>query len=157
MERAALRAEIEELYADYAYCLDEGELERWPELFVADCLYQVIPRENYERQLPVALMHCESRGMLQDRVEALRRSSVYAPRRLRHIVSGLRIGAAADDRVEAEANYVVLETPDEEPTHVLNAGRYLDRLVRDAGVWRFQQRLCVFDSVLVPGSLVFPV
>jgi hypothetical protein len=37
-----------------------------------------------------------------------------------------------------------------EETTVFNAGRYVDRIVRDNGRV-FRQKLCVFDSVLVPG------
>ena len=59
--------------------------------------------------------------------------------------------------IEAQANYAVLQTLPDEETTVFNAGRYLDRVVREARTLRFQQRLCVFDSVLVPGSLVFPI
>jgi 3-phenylpropionate/cinnamic acid dioxygenase small subunit len=82
---------------------------------------------------------------------------VYAPRALRHLVSGLRIVAVEDDVVRAQASYAVLQTLPDEETTVFNAGRYLDRLVREGGTLKFQERLCVFDSVLVPGSLVYPI
>jgi 3-phenylpropionate/cinnamic acid dioxygenase small subunit len=155
MDRAALRVEIEELYADYAAALDDGELERWPELFTAECLYEIVPRENFERGLPLALMRCESRGMLRDRVAALRQASVYAPRALRHLVSGIHI--TGDAVLDVRANYAVFETPLDEETRVLNVGRYLDKVVRDEGRLRFVEKRCVFDSVLVPGSLVYPL
>src|SRR5438046_4814181 len=87
----SLRDEIEELYANYCACLDDGELERWPDFFTDACVYKIIPRENFDRGLPLALVLCESKGMLQDRVEALRRTSVYAPRALRHLVSNIRL------------------------------------------------------------------
>ena len=74
-----LRLEVDALLADYAACLDGGELERWAELFSDDCVYTIIPRENYERGLPLALMRCESKGMLRDRVQAIRRTSVDEP------------------------------------------------------------------------------
>ena len=70
---AALRFEIEDLYAEYADVLDTEDLERWPELFVEDAFYDVIPRENYERDMPLAIMRCESRAMMQDRVRAIAR------------------------------------------------------------------------------------
>ena len=156
MDRAALRCEVEELYADYTAALDDGELERWPELFIAECLYEIVPRENFERGLPLALMRCESRGMLHDRVAALRQASVYAPRAQRHLVSGIRI-VGAGDVFDVRASYAVFETPLDEETRVLNVGRYLDKMTRDEGRLRFVEKRCVFDSVLVPGSLVFPL
>jgi 3-phenylpropionate/cinnamic acid dioxygenase small subunit len=157
MPVASVREEVEELYAAYVECLDDGELERWPELFTDDCLYKIIPRENYERGLPLALMLCESKGMLLDRVAAVRRTSVYAPRVLRHLVSSIRVIPHADTALRGRANYVVLETPLNEETHVLGAGEYLDQLVHEAGALKFKERLCILDSTIVPGSLIYPI
>lgn len=157
MDLHELRFEIEDLYADYVECLDEDELERWPELFTDECLYKIIPRENFERGLPLALMLCESKGMLQDRVEALRRTSVHAPRALRHLLSNIRIKAQEAGVIRVQANYAVLQTLNDEPTEVFNAGKYMDQLVRDAGRLKFKEKLCIFDSVVVPGSLVYPI
>jgi salicylate 5-hydroxylase small subunit len=156
-DRLRLRLELDELYTAYAACLDDGELERWPEFFTEDCRYEIIPRENFDRGLPLAIMRCESRAMLVDRVTALRRSSVFGPRVLRHLISGLRITTAAQGAIQAQANYAVLQTLPDEETTVFNTGRYLDRVVRAGRALRFQERLCVFDSVLVPGSLVVPI
>lgn len=157
MDRFRLRLELDDLYAAYAACLDEGELEGWPEFFTDECRYEIVPRENFERGLPLAVMRCESKGMLVDRVAALRRSSVYAPRVLRHLVSSIRITAGGDADLRAQANYAVLQTLPDEETTVFNAGRYIDRLVREAGTLKFRERLCVYDSILVPGSLVYPI
>lgn len=55
-----LRARLADLYCAYSDVLDEGELERWPDFFTADCVYKVIPRENFEQDLPIALIYCES-------------------------------------------------------------------------------------------------
>ena len=157
MDQRDLRFEVEDLYADYVECLDEGELERWPEFFTNECLYKVIPRDNFERGLPLALMLCESKGMCQDRIEALRRASVYAPRTLRHLVSNIHIKARGADGIRVQANYAVLQTLNDEPTHVFNAGKYIDLVVRDAAQLKFKEKLCVFDSIMVPGSLVYPI
>ena len=42
-------------------------------------------------------------------------------------------------------------------TRVFNVGRYLDRLVRDQGQLKFAEKHCVYDSVLVPNSLIYPL
>lgn len=157
MDRLRLRLEIEDLYAAYAACLDDGELERWPEFFTEQCRYEIIPRENFARGLPLAVMRCESRAMLADRVAALRRTSVYGPRAMRHLISVVRVTAVDGAIVSAQANYAILQTLPDEETTVFNAGRYLDRLVREQGALRLLERLCIFDSVLIPGSLVFPI
>ena len=152
-----LRYEVEELYYEYVECLDDEEFERWPELFVEDCLYKIIPRENFERDLPIALMRCESKGMLKDRVTTVRETSVYAPRALRHLLSNIRIKGSDNGRLRVQANYAVLETLSDEETRVFNTGKYIDLVVREGGRLKFKEKLCVFDSLLVPGSLIYPI
>jgi hypothetical protein len=55
-----LRSEVEELYSAYSACLDEERFEEWPAFFVEQCLYKIIPRDNFERGLPLATWLCES-------------------------------------------------------------------------------------------------
>ena len=153
----ALRLEVEDLYAEYCAALDEGRYEDWAALFTEDCLYRIVPRDNHERGLPLAIMHCESRGMLLDRIVAIRETSYYAPRTLRHMVSGIRVAAEADGALRGQANYLVLQTLPEQPTTLFNAGRYLDTMVREAGRLRLKERLCIFDSIVVPNSLIVPI
>ena len=45
------------------------------EFFTDDAIYRIIPRENFEHGLPIATLHCESKGYLQDRVVAIRQTS----------------------------------------------------------------------------------
>jgi salicylate 5-hydroxylase small subunit len=157
MLTSELRDEIEALYADYAEALDDNELERWPDFFVEDCLYKLVPRENWERKLPIALMLCESQGMLRDRVAAVRNTALYAPRSFRHLIGQFRIEAETPERIRVRANYVVLQTLVDDLTRIQNAGKYVDLVVRTAQGLRFQEKICVFDSVLVPNSLIYPV
>ncbi|MGE5200681.1 MAG: aromatic-ring-hydroxylating dioxygenase subunit beta [Acidobacteriota bacterium] len=157
MVEPALRDEIDALYADYAEALDDNRLERWPDFFVEDCLYKVVPRENWDRGLPIALMLCESRGMLQDRVTAVRNTAVYAPRTFRHLIGQFRIKAETPERLRVSANYVVFQTLVDDLTRIQNAGKYVDLVVRTPEGLRFKEKICVFDSVLVPNSLIYPI
>ena len=152
-----LRFEVEDLYAEYADVLDTEQFERWPELFTDDAFYDVIPRENYDRDMPVAIMRCESQAMMQDRVRAIRETLMFEPRYIRHLISSIRIRPEGDGMVSVTANYAVLETLMDEMTKVLNAGRYVDKLVREDGELRFKEKRCVYDSSVVPNSLVYPV
>ena len=156
-EARELRYEVEELYYEYVECLDEEEFERWPEFFVEDCLYKIIPRENFERNLPIALMRCESKGMLKDRVMTVRETSVYAPRALRHLLSNIRIKGSDNGRLRVQANYAVLETLSDEETRVFNTGRYLDEVVFVGGAPKFKRKVVVYDTVQIPGMLVIPI
>ena len=152
------RFAVQELFDRYAACLDDGEYEAWPNFFTDACLYQIIPRENWDRGLPLATVRCESRGMLEDRVVALRETMMYEPRALRHLVSGVRVvRAAGGAELEARANYCVLETLVEEATRILQAGRYEALIEGEGESLRFRELACVFDSVVVPNSLVVPI
>ena len=152
-----LRFEVEDLYAEYADVLDIEQFERWPELFTDDAFYDVIPRENYDRDMPLAIMRCESRAMMQDRVRAIWETLMFEPRYIRHLISSIRIRPEGDGMVSVIANYAVLETLMDEMTKVLNTGRYVDKLVREDGELRFKEKRCVYDSSVVPNSLVYPV
>src|SRR5712691_6921560 len=152
-----LRGELDDLYADYIGCLDDRDLDKWPEFFTEKCVYKIIPRENHRRGLPLATWLSESKGMLMDRVVAIRQTSMYAPRYLRHLVSGIRIKEWEADTLSAQANYLVLETLVDDVTRIFNAGTYLDRLVVENGRLKFKEKLCVFDSIVVPNSLIYPI
>ena len=152
-----LRFEIEDLYSEYTDILDTEQLERWPELFTEDAFYDVIPRENYERDMPLAIMRCESRAMMRDRVRAIRETLMFEPRYIRHLISSIRIIPQDDGIISVTANYAVLETLMDEMTKILNAGRYVDKLVRKNKKLRFKEKRCVYDSSVVPNSLIYPV
>lgn len=152
-----LRARLADLYCACDDALNEGELERWPAFFVDACIYKVIPRENHEQGFPVAVIWCESRDMLVDRVVALRETALYAPRIARRITSGICVRGIGKDGLRLTANFALLQTMSDQPSELFLCGRYQDRVVEDGGVLRFAERLCIYDSTIVPTSLVYPV
>ena len=148
---------VTRLYADYAAALDSAQWDKWPEFFLEDCTYKIIPRENHERGYPLATLSFESRGMLRDRIYGTTETIFHDPYYQRHVVGAPRILSAQDGRIESEANYAVFRTKPGQPTSVFNVGRYLD-VIRDTeqGLM-FESRLCVFDSELIPNSLIYPI
>jgi 3-phenylpropionate/cinnamic acid dioxygenase small subunit len=148
-----LRLELEDLYAGYAACLDEERFEEWPEFFTDPCLYKIVPRENFERGLPLATWLCESKGYLADRV--CDRNGGLCTRYVRRMVSiRPRLGDAV---LEVRANYLAVETLQDELTRIFNAGQYRDKLVVEGGKLKFREKVCIFDSLLVPNSLIYPL
>ena len=152
-----LRARLADLYCAYDDALNDGALERWPELFTEACVYKVIPRENFEQGYPVALIYCESRSMLVDRVVALRETALFAPRIARRISSGVCLRAIEPDGLRLTASFAVFQTMQDQPSELFLCGRCQDRVVEDGGTLRFAERLCIYDSTIVPTSLVYPV
>src|SRR5687767_11813858 len=152
----SLREELEDFYAEYSEVIDSGALERWPELFVEPCLYRIVSKENHDRGLPLSLMLCESLGMLRDRAVASQKLNVYGPRTWRHSITQIR-ARLEGDRIVARANFAIFETLLDEPTRVLCTGRYLDTLAWSGAGLRFREKICIYDSTLIPGSIVFPL
>jgi 3-phenylpropionate/cinnamic acid dioxygenase small subunit len=157
MSKRDLRLELEAFYAEYVACLDEERLEEWPEFFTDDAVYRIVPRENFERDLPIATLHCESKGYLQDRVVTIRQTAVYAPRYIRRLVSNIRILGWRDAHLDVRANYAAFETLRDELTRIFSVGRYHDTLVVVDDRLKFKEKLVIFDSELIPNSLIYPL
>lgn len=152
-----LRLEIEELHAAYSYALDHGDIDTWPDLFTDDCIYKLISRENWDLGLPLGTMFAEGRGGLLDRVNSVKQTTVYHERYLAHMISNTRVLSEKNGVVEASANYMVLETLPNQYTKILNAGRYIDKIVRQGGKLKFKEKIAIYDSVLVPASIITPI
>lgn len=153
---ADTRAALADLYAEYAACLDEARFADWPELFAEDCLYLLQPRENHEAGLPLATMRLVSKAMLKDRIYGVSDTLFHAPYYQRHLITGIR-GREEGGVILAQANFLVVRTKRSELSDILMAGRYLDRVVRTDQGLRFAEKLCVFDSELIPNSVIYPI
>lgn len=148
---------LTQLYADYASAVDSGQWDLWPEFFTDDCVYRLQPRENHERGFPLATLAFTSKGMLKDRVYGIRETLFHDPYYQRHIVGTPLIRSAADGRYECEANYAVLRTKLSDTSTVFNVGRYLDVVVRTPAGLKFASRLCIYDSEMIPNSIIYPI
>jgi salicylate 5-hydroxylase small subunit len=149
--------QLARLYADYTAVVDSGDWDKWPEFFTDACTYRVVPRENHDRGFPLATLSFESKGMLKDRVYGIRDTLFHDPYYQRHVVGAPRVLKADGEAIEAEANYAVFRTKLSELTTVFNVGRYLDRVVRTPDGLRFESRVCVYDSEMIPNSLIYPI
>lgn len=154
---AELRYELEMLTAAYVHVLDDGDIGRWPDFFTEDCVYRIIPRENYENDLPLAVWYCRGRGMLRDRVKAIHDTQLFAPRALRHVTGNALVQTCVDSALHAVTNYVVYESTLDRASDVFNVGRYIDRIVIEDDRLKFAEKLCVFDTAVVPTSLIYPI
>lgn len=151
------RLRIEELYARYAACLDDARFTEWPEFFTDDCTYRVVPRENYDRGLPLSTLAFESKGMLRDRVYAITETLFHEPYHQRHLITGILAEPADGGGFRVRANYLVIRTKSGSLSEVYNAGRYVDHIVDVTGALRFREKLCIFDSELIPNSMIYPL
>ena len=151
------REGVRDLYDDYIACLDAEDFDAWLDLFVEDSEYRVVSRENFDRGLPLATMRCDSRSMLADRIHTIRNTQTFAPRRIRRFFSGLRALPASGSDVEVSASFLVIESLDDEPSRVHLAGRYADLVTGIGGDLKFRRKIAIYDSPIIPVSLIYPV
>jgi salicylate 5-hydroxylase small subunit len=149
--------ELTQLYARYAQAVSSGQWELWPEFFTDDCSYRLQPRENHERGFPLATLSFESKGMLKDRVYGIRETLFHDPYYQRHVVGTPLVLKAEADRFECEANYAVFRTKLSELSSVFNVGRYIDMVVRTPEGLKFASRQVIYDSEMIPNSVIYPL
>jgi anthranilate 1,2-dioxygenase small subunit len=154
---ASPRNLIEDLHAAYVRLIDDDRLEAWEELFTEPCRYQITTRENVERKLPLGILECTSRGMLRDRVEALRRVNVYEAHTYSHQISGLTYDERADGAYDARSNYLVVRTTADGEMQLFSAGVYADIITIDAGSAKFRERVVIAESRRIDTLLVRPL
>jgi salicylate 5-hydroxylase small subunit len=150
------RDALRDFYDDYYTILDDLRLDEWPPLFTQDCLYRVIPRENYEAGYTLSTIYAESRGMLVDRVMGMTRTQMYAPRYYRRFPGPLRIVSRDADSVRSRHNLLVVQTLIDKKSEIVLSAVCHDVLVPDSGRNRLRERIVVFDSEMILNSLIYP-
>ena len=149
--------EISQLNEAYAAVLDSGDWDQWPDFFLEDCEYKIQPRENFDRGLPLATLMLISQGMLKDRVYGIKETLFHDPYYQRHVCGMPRVLSDDGERIKAETSYAVFRTKRTGETTVFNVGRYLDEIVRTPEGLKFASRVCVFDTEMIPNSLIYPL
>ena len=152
----SLQVEIQSSYNAYSSRLSDDLLEGWVELFCEDAQYRLISRRNHEMGMPLCTIICESRGALIDRVAAIRNTMVFAPRKILHTSSNVQISEAGTEVVQARSHFVVWQTFETGATELQMVGRSFDVWKRQDDRLQLWKRDAVFDTELVPGSVVYP-
>lgn len=148
---------LNQLYADYASAVDSGNWDLWPEFFTEQCVYRLQPRENHERGFPLATLSFTSKGMLKDRVYGIQETLYHDPYYQRHVVGAPVVRGIEADGWRCEANYAVFRTKLSQVSTVFNVGRYLDHVVRTPDGLKFASRECIYDSEMIPNSIIYPI
>ena len=148
---------IQQLYADYASAVDSGQWDLWPEFFTEQCVYKLQPRENHERGFPLSTLSLTSKGMLKDRVYGISETLYHDPYYQRHVVGAPIVRKVEEGRIYSEANYSVFRTKYDKESTVFNVGRYLDIIVQTPEGFKFAERVCVYDSEMIPNSIIYPI
>lgn len=153
----SIRQIVEDFIVDYGHMIDDDRVEEWPGCFTDPCIYRIVNRENHARGRSVGVMECVSRGMLQDRVKALREANVYEPHVYRHLLSGTRIRDAKDGVYKVETSFAIVRTMQEGDVSVFATGKYVDEIVFEDDRPLFRARVVVCDSTRIDTLIVIPI
>ena len=83
---------------------------------------------------------------------------MHEPRYLRHHVTNVRVTSVDVGHIGVNAHSSVIEVLPDALPRILSVGRYIDVLQRRSdGALEFVEKRCVYDSVLVPNTIVYPV
>ena len=148
------RAAVCDLLAEYGALIDMAKFDEWLDLFTEDCRYQIVPRENFDRGLPAALVFCHSRAMLEDRIRALREANKYNIHTDRHVIGLPRI---LHDGMSVETPFAVFQTDQEGETRLFATGLYRDRLEVSGQRLKIRDKLILLDTFAVPTLLATPL
>ena len=146
-----------QLHADYASAVDSGNWSLWPDFFTEDGVYKLQPRENHERGFPLCTLSFDSQASLRDRVYGIQETLFHDPYYQRHVVGAPVLRGVDGDAIRCESNYAVFRTKLNGLTAVFNVGRYIDRVVRTPAGLKFAERLAVYDSEMIPNSIIYPI
>ena len=148
---------LSQLNADYARAIDDNRLEDWPEFFAERCLYKITSADNYRRGHLAGLVYADSRGMLRDRVSALREANIYERQSYRHLVGLPAILGEERGTVRAETPFLVVRIMRTGAMDLFASGRYVDALVTEGDTVRFGERIVVCDSNRIDTLLAIPL
>ncbi|WP_194727157.1 aromatic-ring-hydroxylating dioxygenase subunit beta [Noviherbaspirillum malthae] len=146
------------LNAAYARCIDNEQLEQWPEFFQEKCLYLITTADNHAVGMQAGMVYADTRGMLRDRIVAMREANVYEEQRYRHIIGISFIVENGDRQASVETPFIVMRIMRGGETIVFATGRYLDRVVTaEDGALMLAERIVVCDSTNIDTLLVLPL
>ena len=145
------------LQAAYIRCIDNNALESWPDFFLDQCLYVVTSAENHRNGFEGGIIYADTRGMLIDRIAALREANIYEKQSYRHILGLPNIVANGGDRAESETPFMVMRIMHDGQSGIFATGVYLDTYRVAGNDLKFSKRLVVCDSSRVDTLMALPL
>ena len=143
--------------AEYARCIDDDRLEVWPNHFHGTCVYKITTADNYRDGLEAGIIFANSRGMLTDRVSALREANIYERQSYRHIIGQPSILSEDNGEVRSETPFLVARILQDGDTDIFATGRYLDLYKLEDGEAKLNERTVVCDSSRIDTLLALPL
>lgn len=148
----------------YVRCIDDDRLEDWPGFFTEKCHYRITTADNHRRGLPAGIVWADSRGMLVDRVSALREANIYERHSYRHLLGAPAVLSAAPAGapdgpvgVRSETSFLVVRITGDGPIDLFASGRYIDHYLVSGDRALLRERVVVCDSSRIDTLLALPL
>ncbi|NKB22515.1 MAG: hypothetical protein GKS01_18675 [Alphaproteobacteria bacterium] len=154
---ASLLQRIDTLNRRYGHVIDEDKLEEWPKFFTEDGRYMVTTRQNHEANMPVGLILCENRAMIEDRILALRSANLFEPHSYRHLIDPPVVTGLDGIEYSLQTSFACFRTVQSSAPEIFCTGKYLDRIIDDGSILRFKERIVVCDSERIDTLIVIPL
>jgi anthranilate 1,2-dioxygenase small subunit len=148
---------ILELQAAYIRCIDNNELEAWPDFFLDECTYVVTTAENHRNGYSGGVIYADSKGMLTDRIAALRQANVYEKQSYRHILGLPFVSRNGGDSADSETPFLVVRIMHDGETAVFATGVYLDTYRAAGNDLKLARRVVVCDSSRIDTLMALPL
>jgi len=145
------------LQAAYIRCIDNNALEAWPDFFFDRCLYIVTTAENHKNGFEAGIIYADTKGMLIDRIAALREANVYEKQSYRHILGLPNILKNGGDEAESETPFMVVRIMHDGETSIFATGLYLDTYRVVGSDLKFAKRVAVCDSSRIDTLMALPL
>src|SRR5262245_40272302 len=103
-------SQIGQMQAAYSRCIDNGDLDAWPNFFVERCIYKITTADNHSQGLEAGVVFANSRAMLVDRVTSLREANVYERHTYRHFLGQPWIKSKEATRITSESSFYLVRS-----------------------------------------------
>ena len=157
---AANKELIEDLNSEYIAALNDFNMDNWLACFTQQGQYTLTSEENIRRGLPIAFMLDDCYARLKDRVKQVMEiqydsSEHYQMRHFTQLISATELKTG---ELKANYNFSVYYTPrDTNQTATLCVGRYEDTIVIENDEARFDKRVAIVDTNVLPRYVAYPV
>jgi anthranilate 1,2-dioxygenase small subunit len=134
--------ELEDFLANYAYELDDTNIEAWVNYFDTNGIYQLTTSYNESSKLPLGIMYCKGHGMMIDRVSALLTANIFEKHKYTHIFTK-PIAKKLGEKIYCRSNFVT--------------GKYSDQIIKSNKGLKFLERRVTIDSKRIDTLIVYPI
>lgn len=141
----------------YARTLDDHGGDGWADCFDEDCFYIVTTAENHQSGMLAGLMYADSKGMLKDRIAALKEANIYERHTYRHVMGQPFITRRDGALAYAETPFLVARVMRTGETSLFASGRYFDCYVVSDERILLRERQVVCDSSRIDTLLALPL